>query len=97
MIRSAAGISSPLPIKLVAAKIDGAFSVKDYLESYPDIAAADVNPFVHYLSAGRAEGRAALVVEPDAADVSGRCGNCEAAGDPDDATRAASAAMGGDV
>ena len=33
------------------------FSVKDYLESYPDIAAAEVNPFVHYLSAGRAEGR----------------------------------------
>ncbi|MDB5427059.1 MAG: glycosyl transferase, group 1 family protein, partial [Phenylobacterium sp.] len=36
---------------------NASFSVKDYLESYPDIAEADINPFVHFLSAGRAEGR----------------------------------------
>ncbi|MBS0334282.1 MAG: hypothetical protein JSS35_16055, partial [Proteobacteria bacterium] len=35
------------------------FSVKDYLESYPDIVSADINPFIHFLNAGRAEGRAA--------------------------------------
>lgn len=35
------------------------FSVKDYLETYPDIAAAEINPFVHFLSSGRAEGRIA--------------------------------------
>jgi hypothetical protein len=36
------------------------FSVRYYLQAHPDIAAAAVNPFVHYLRAGRAEGRLTL-------------------------------------
>ncbi len=34
------------------------FSVNDYLDAYPDIASAGVNPFIHYLTTGRSEGRA---------------------------------------
>ncbi|WP_102960098.1 UbiA family prenyltransferase [Mangrovicella endophytica] len=34
------------------------FSTQWYLKTYPDIAAAGVNPLVHYLRHGRAEGRA---------------------------------------
>jgi glycerol-3-phosphate cytidylyltransferase len=33
------------------------FSTSDYLEAYPDVKAAGMNPFVHYLRFGRAEGR----------------------------------------
>lgn len=33
------------------------FAVRDYLDLHPDIAEADINPFLHYLRAGRAEGR----------------------------------------
>ncbi len=36
------------------------FSVRYYVGAHPDVAAAAVNPFVHYLRAGRAEGRVAL-------------------------------------
>ncbi len=35
------------------------FSVKDYLSMYPDVKAAGVNPFYHYLVAGKSEGRLA--------------------------------------
>ena len=35
------------------------FSLKEYLETYPDIAQAGINPFVHFIRAGRAEGRLA--------------------------------------
>lgn len=33
------------------------FSVRDYLELNPDIAAAQINPFVHFVLTGQAEGR----------------------------------------
>lgn len=33
------------------------FSSSRYLEAYPDIAAAQINPFTHFLSKGRKEGR----------------------------------------
>jgi hypothetical protein len=33
------------------------FSVSHYLSSYPDLAEAGINPFVHYLRTGRQEGR----------------------------------------
>src|SRR6056297_2705831 len=36
------------------------FSTSHYLEAYPDVKAADINPFVHYLSKGRREGRATI-------------------------------------
>src|SRR5690606_37243226 len=35
------------------------FSLKEYLETYPDIAEAQINPFVHFIRAGRAKGRMA--------------------------------------
>ena len=35
------------------------FSTRGYLKDYPDVAAANINPFVHYLTLGRAEGRVA--------------------------------------
>ena len=33
------------------------FSVQDYLSAYPDVREADADPFAHYLSVGRTEGR----------------------------------------
>ena len=33
------------------------FSVSHYLDFYPDVASAGINPFLHYLMAGKAEGR----------------------------------------
>ncbi len=37
-----------------------AFAVRDYLASNPDVAAAGINPLIHYLDFGKAEGRAAM-------------------------------------
>lgn len=44
------------------------FSTKYYLEAHPDVAAAGVNPFWHFIVAGRAEGRLAKDVTDDAMD-----------------------------
>ena len=35
------------------------FSVRDYLELYPDVVQSGINPFIHYLRSGRSEGRLA--------------------------------------
>lgn len=45
------------------------FSTTRYLEAYPDIAAAGVNPFVHYLAKGRKEGRTGWPELPIDADL----------------------------
>lgn len=41
------------------------FSVRDYLTAYPDVAAAGIDPFAHYLRCGRIEGREAFPVESE--------------------------------
>jgi hypothetical protein len=46
------------------------FSTADYLESNPDVAAAGLNPFYHYVQHGRAEGRPAVAAEARADDRS---------------------------
>jgi len=45
------------PIALRAAIASGVFDERFYLSTYPDIAAAGVDPLEHYLAAGRFEGR----------------------------------------
>lgn len=40
------------------------FSTSFYLQTYPDVAAAGLNPFYHYVEHGRAEGRAIAPAEP---------------------------------
>lgn len=44
------------------------FSIDFYLETYPDVAAAGVNPFFHYLEHGRQEARAIAPADPPAND-----------------------------
>lgn len=41
-----------------------AFSGADYLARHPDVAASGMNPFLHYLRFGRAEGRKSLPARP---------------------------------
>lgn len=38
------------------------FSTHAYLEAYPDVADADINPLVHFVNSGRAEGRLCISV-----------------------------------
>ncbi|MDG3041599.1 rhamnosyltransferase WsaF family glycosyltransferase [Roseicyclus marinus] len=40
------------------------FSTRHYIESYPDIARGDINPFLHFILFGKAEGRRARGDEP---------------------------------
>ena len=39
------------------------FSVDDYLELYPDVRVAGLNPFAHYVLVGRAERRSTMIAE----------------------------------
>lgn len=39
------------------------FSTNEYLKTYPDVAAAGVNPLLHYINSGKKEGRKAFPVE----------------------------------
>ena len=43
--------------KLERIEVKGVFSSEDYLELYPDLKAANINPLVHYLMHGKKEGR----------------------------------------
>ncbi len=43
--------------KLERIEIKGVFSSDDYLELYPDLKVANINPLVHYLMHGKKEGR----------------------------------------
>lgn len=47
--------------KLGTIKIEGFFSSEDYLELYPDIREAQINPLLHFLQHGRAEGRIGFI------------------------------------
>src|SRR5690606_36643818 len=47
--------------KLGSMKIEGFFSSEDYLELYPDIREAQINPLLHFLQHGRAEGRIGFI------------------------------------
>lgn len=45
------------------------FSTRRYLQANPDVAAAGMNPLLHYLAHGRAEGRACFPVDGDEANA----------------------------
>lgn len=48
------------------------FSTVFYLEQYPDVAASGMNPFLHFIKCGRAEGRIGRPIERAGAHVVGR-------------------------
>lgn len=59
------------------------FSSEQYLEDNPDVAAADIDPFLHYLTRGRFEGRE-ITPSKHAAAVMGAFGWNPPVWDPDD-------------